>query len=144
MLTPDQKQQRDEDPERCLELFKRGKKDFLRRHVTMDETCIHYYTPETKRSSAEWTAAGESRPKRPKTQQQAGKVMAPVFWVAHGILFIDYVDKGKTINSDYYMVLLDRLSAEIEKNDFTCKGRSAVPPKQCTVTQVHENDDQIE
>ena len=59
---------------RCLELFKQGKKDFLRRYVTMDETWI--YTPETKRSSAEWTAAGESRPKRPKTQQWSGKVMA--------------------------------------------------------------------
>ena len=37
-LTPDQKQQRFEDSERCWELFKRGKKDFLRRYVTMDET----------------------------------------------------------------------------------------------------------
>ena len=82
-------------------LFKRGKKDFLRRYVTMDETCIHQYTPETERSSAEWTAAGESRPKRPKTQQWAGKVMASIFCDAHGILFIDYLEKGKTINSDY-------------------------------------------
>ncbi|CAK9803082.1 Protein GVQW3 [Anthophora quadrimaculata] len=46
LLTPDQKQQRLGDSERCLELFKRDKKDFLRRYVTMDETWIHYYTPE--------------------------------------------------------------------------------------------------
>ena len=39
--------------------------------------------------------------------------MASVFWDAHGILFIDCLEKGKTINSDYYMALLDRLSAEI-------------------------------
>ena len=37
-VTSDQTQQRIEDSERCLELFKRGKKDFLRRYVTMDET----------------------------------------------------------------------------------------------------------
>ena len=49
LLTPDQKQQHVEDSERCLELFKRGKKDFLRRYVTMDETWIHHYTPETKK-----------------------------------------------------------------------------------------------
>ena len=55
LLTPDQKQQRVDDSERCLELFKRNKKDFLRRYVTMDETWIHHYTPESKRSSAEWT-----------------------------------------------------------------------------------------
>ena len=41
--------------------------------------------------------------------------MASVFWDVLGILFIDYLRKGKTINSDYYMVLLDRLSAEIKK-----------------------------
>ena len=72
-------------------------------------------TPEIKRSSAEWTAAGKSLSKRPKTQQSAGKVMASVFWDAHGILFIVYLKKGKTINSDYYMGLLDGLSAVIKK-----------------------------
>ena len=54
--------------------------------MTMDETWIHHYTPETRRSSAELTAAGTSRPKWPKTQQWAGKVMASVFWDTHGIL----------------------------------------------------------
>ena len=41
-----------------------------------------------------------------KSQQWARKVMAFVFWDAHGISFIDYLEKGKTINSDYYMALL--------------------------------------
>ena len=41
--------------------------------------------------------------------------MASIFWDAHGILFIDYLEKGKTINCDYYMALLDRLGAEIKK-----------------------------
>ena len=81
----------------------------------MDETWIHDYTSETKRSSSEWTAAGESCPKRQKTQQWAGKVMASVFWDAHPISFIDHLEKGKTINSDYYMASLGRLSAEIKK-----------------------------
>ena len=101
VLTPDQQHQHVKDLERCLELFKRGKKDFLHQCVTMDETWIHHYTFETKRSSAEWTAAGESCPKTPKTQQWTGKVMASVFLDAHGILFIDYLEKGKTIISDY-------------------------------------------
>ena len=115
LLTPDQKQQRVEDLERCLELFKQGKKDFLHWYETMDETLIHHCTPETKRSSTGWIAAGENRLKRPKTQHWAGNVMASVFWDAHGIFFIDYLEKGKTIDSDYYMALLDRLSAENKK-----------------------------
>ena len=81
----------------------------------MDKTWIHHYTPETKISSAEWTAADESRPKRSTTQQWAARVMASVFWDTHGILFIDYCEKGKTINSEYYMASLDRLSAKIKK-----------------------------
>jgi len=112
-LTPDQKQQRVDDSESCLALFTKKKQEFLRRYVTMDETWIHHYTPESKRSSSEWRAPGESRPKRPKTQQSAGKVLASVFWDAHGILFIDYLEKGKTINSDYYIALLERLKDEI-------------------------------
>ena len=43
--------------------------------------------------------------------------MAAVFWDAHDIIFIDYLVKGKTINSVYYMALLERLKAEIEKKN---------------------------
>ena len=103
LLTVDQKRQRVVDPERCLELFRRNKPNFLRRYVTMDETWIHHYTPKSKRSSAEWTAVGEKRPKRPKTQMWAGKVMASVFWDAHEVLFMEYLDKSKTINSEHYI-----------------------------------------
>lgn len=113
LLTTDQKEQRINDSERCLALMNHNKKDFLRRYVTMDETWIHHFTPESNRQSAEWRAAGESRPKRPKTQKSAGKVMASIFWDAHGILFIDYLEKGQNINSDYYMCLLERLKYEI-------------------------------
>ena len=52
-------------------------------------------------------------PKRGKTQKSAGKVMTSVFWDANGIIFIDYLEKGKTINSDYYMALLERWKVEI-------------------------------
>ncbi|XP_054729345.1 histone-lysine N-methyltransferase SETMAR-like [Anastrepha obliqua] len=96
-------------------MFTRKKSEFLHRYITMDETWIHHFTPESNRQSAEWHAAGESRPKRPKTQQSAGKIMASVFWDAHGIIFIDYLHKGQTINSDYYIALLERLKDEIAK-----------------------------
>lgn len=43
----------------------------------MDETWIHHFTPESNRQLAEWHAAGESRPKRPTTQQ-----------AAHGVSFL--------------------------------------------------------
>ena len=57
----------------------------------------------------------ESRPKRPKTQTSAGKVLASMFWDAQGILFLDYLEKGRTINIEYYIALLVRLKEEIGK-----------------------------
>ena len=55
----------------------------------MDEILIPHFTPESNRQSADWTAVGESRPKRPKTQTSAGKNLATIFWDAQGFLFID-------------------------------------------------------
>ena len=69
----------------------------------MDETWIQHFTLKSKRSSSEWTAAGEPRPKRPKAQQTAGKVMTSVFWDIKGAILIDYLENGKIINSDYYI-----------------------------------------
>ena len=68
LLTVDQKRQPVVDSERCLEFFRRNKLNFLRRYMTMGETWIHHYTPESKGSSPECTAVGEKRPKRTKTQ----------------------------------------------------------------------------
>ena len=39
--------------------------------------------------------------------------MATVFWDAQGILFIDYLEKGRTINNKYYIPLLMHLKEEI-------------------------------
>ena len=106
-LTVDQKQQRVDASEECLGIFKRNKAEFFRRYITMDEVWIHHYTPESKRQSSKWTTTGESRLNRPKTQQLAGKVMASVSWDGKGIIYIDYLEKGKTINSEYYVALLE-------------------------------------
>ena len=81
----------------------------------MDETWIYHLTPESNRQSAEWTVAGEGHPKQPKMQISAGKVLSFVFWDVQGILFIDYLQKGRTINSEYYMALLVLLKEEIAK-----------------------------
>ena len=47
LLTVNQKQQSVNNSECCLQLFQGNKKQFLRKYVTMDETWIHYFTPES-------------------------------------------------------------------------------------------------
>lgn len=115
LLNPEQKRIRALTSAECLELFKKNPVDFKRRFVTMDETWIHHYTPESKIQSKQWTGHGESFPKKAKTIQSAGKVMASVFWDAKGILLIDYLEKGRSITGQYYATLLDQLKAAIKR-----------------------------
>ena len=46
LLTVDQKQQRVDDSEHCLDVYERNKKNFFMLYVTMDETWINYYILE--------------------------------------------------------------------------------------------------
>jgi UPF0288 family protein (methanogenesis marker protein 3) len=54
-------------------------------------------------------------PKKTRSVLSAGKVMALVFWDAEGILFIDYLENGKTITREYYSNLLTRLDKKIHE-----------------------------
>lgn len=80
LLTMDNKRNREITSEQCLTMFKRNPKEFLRRFVTVDETWIHWYTPETKELSKQWILPGERASKKAKTVLSARKVMATVFW----------------------------------------------------------------
>ncbi|KAG5338238.1 SETMR methyltransferase, partial [Acromyrmex charruanus] len=50
--------------------------EFLCRFITVNETWIHYFTPETKEQSKQWTSPSEPALKKAKTVKSAGKVMA--------------------------------------------------------------------
>jgi histone-lysine N-methyltransferase SETMAR len=48
LLTADQKRTHMKISEQCLESFDKNKTDFVHQFITMDETWIHHYTPESK------------------------------------------------------------------------------------------------
>ena len=56
----------------------------------------------------------------------AGKVMASVLWNAHGVLFIDYLEKGKTINSERYIGQLMRLKNAIGEKRLQMKKKKVL------------------
>lgn len=114
-LTVEQKQVRMNLSQECLARFQKNKTDFVRRFVTTDETWVHYYTPESKTQSKQWKHRSSPPPKKAMTVKSAGKVMASIFWDAKGILMIDYLQKGKTINGEYYVKLLDKLDIIINE-----------------------------
>jgi len=57
----------------------------------------------------EWRHSGSPCPKKFRVQIFAGKVLASIFWAQDGILLIDYLPKGQTINVEYYSSLLMQL-----------------------------------
>lgn len=113
-LNADQKRARVEASRSICARFEEDP-DFLSRVVTMDETWVHFYDPETKQQSMEWKHRGSPRPKKFRVQKSAGKVLASVFWDTRGIIMIDYLEKGQTITGDYYSKLLITLKEKIKE-----------------------------
>lgn len=53
LLTIEQKQRREDVSIECLAKFHSNKAEFLRRFITMDETWVHHFTPETRRRNSQ-------------------------------------------------------------------------------------------
>jgi len=65
-----------------------------------------------RQSNNQWSggiAAHPARPKKFRVQKSAGKVLASIFCDQDGILLVDYLTKGQTINAEYYSSLLVQL-----------------------------------
>jgi len=87
-LNADQKRQRCQSSEQNLDFFRRDPNDFLSRLVTMDETWLYHYDPETKQQSMEWRHSGSPHPKKFPVQNSAVIVLASIFRDQNGIILI--------------------------------------------------------
>jgi histone-lysine N-methyltransferase SETMAR len=63
LLIADQKRTCMKFSEQCLKRFNKNN-DFVHRFITIDETWIHHYTPESKQQSKQWTEASCPAPKK--------------------------------------------------------------------------------
>ena len=52
--------------------------------------------------SKQWKHPGSPPPKKFKMVHSAGKVMASIFWDSEGMIMIDYLEQGRTINGACY------------------------------------------
>ena len=71
---------------------------------------------------------GSSPPKKFKRVHSAEKVMASIFWNSQGVIMIDYLEQGCTINSAYYAGKLRRLEeiARKRQENLTCGEKSII------------------
>jgi hypothetical protein len=54
----------------------------------------------------EWCHKGSPSPKEFKTQLSGGKFKASVFWDSKGVIHVDFLPHGVTINAQHYRNLL--------------------------------------
>ena len=65
------------------------------RLVTMVETWLYHYDPETKQQSMEWRQSNSPRLKKFRVQKSAGRILASIFWDQDSILSINYTGQQR-------------------------------------------------
>ena len=108
-LTTEHRCQRKTIYSELLEHFDVEGEAFLSRIVIGDETWAHHYEPETKRQLVEGHHPQSPRKKKIQTTPSARKVMINVFWETDGVILVDVMARGETINSDAYIKNLQKL-----------------------------------
>uniref|UniRef100_A0A1B6ITX5 Tc1-like transposase DDE domain-containing protein n=1 Tax=Homalodisca liturata TaxID=320908 RepID=A0A1B6ITX5_9HEMI len=89
--------------------------EFLSQIVTGDETWVSYVNTEQKRQSMEW--GHTSSPRKPVKCRQTfstRKLMATVFWDKKGIILVEFMERGTTINAAVYSDTLKKLRRAIQ------------------------------
>ena len=89
--------------------------DLLSRVVTGDESWIFEYDPLTKRQSLGWQSASSPRPKKARLFKSKIKVMLIVFSDVHGIVHLEFLPQGQTINQNVYKDILRRLMRSVRE-----------------------------
>ena len=75
---------------------------------------------ESKRQSMQWRHSSSPKAKKFKQASSVRKIMATVFWDRKGILLIDFLERGLTINADAYCETVRKLRWAIQKKDVEC------------------------
>lgn len=102
MLTEEQKARRVSSCVSFLTRVEREGDTFLDRIVTVDETWISLYDPETKQQSSMWKGPGSPSPTKFKMARSTKKRMFIVFYDKRGVVLCHTVPEGQTVNSQYY------------------------------------------
>jgi [histone H3]-lysine36 N-dimethyltransferase SETMAR len=106
MLTPAMKEARFNACNQLLARYNLEGDAFLQRIVTGDESWVHYYEPETKRTSKQWRHVTSPKPRKFRVQSSEGKVLLTLFWDHRGPILEHYIPKGTTVTSGTYCDLL--------------------------------------
>ena len=102
MLTLDQKLKILDLSKTLLDCIQADPATFFKKFITQNEIWVHHFDPKSKSQSKQGKHSGSLSPKNFKWVASVGKVMASIFWVCEGVIMVDFLQKGQTINRIYY------------------------------------------
>lgn len=114
LLNDDQKERRMEVCQDILECID-TEPDLLQRVITGDESWIFEYDPETKRQSLQWKSPGSPRPVKARQSRSQIKLMLIVFFDVRGIVHMEFLPQGTTVNQHVYREVLRRLLRSVRE-----------------------------
>ena len=82
--------------------------------VTRDETWVSHITPKSKQKYLHWKHTGSSERKKFKQTFSTRKTTCTVFWDRQGVLLVEFLSQGTTINSALYCETLKKLRRTIQ------------------------------
>ena len=104
MLSDAQKADRVEASTGLLRLFNENPDNFVSQFLTVDETWLHHFDPESKLQSMAWKHACSPPPRKFRVVAWAHKVMATVFRDAEGTILTDHLEHGSTITGPTMLI----------------------------------------
>ena len=131
LLTPIQRANRVDCCQGLLQQSEVNPDNFFDSIVTSDESWIHHYDPLNQLEAKIWKRLGEQTPTRLRQERSTGKIMMIIFWDKDGVLFIEYLPCGTTINGLCHASIIERLRSVIME-----KGRGKVSRE---VLLLHDN-----
>jgi len=99
--------------------------------VTMDETWMPMFNPETKRQSAQWKHTESPPPKKFRVSASAEKMMVAMFWDSEGVILTHCVHKSTTVTGQTY--------EDVLRTKFLPALRKKRPKKVAAVFFHHDN-----
>lgn len=119
ILTTEQKSYRVYTSKQILADYKDSWNYLFENFLTVDETWVYYEPILTPSTAGEWQLPGQKVPQVGRIKKVPKKTMATVFWNCKGIVHIDFLKTGKSINSEYYVDLLEKVHQKIPKGKKT-------------------------
>ncbi|GFS25096.1 histone-lysine N-methyltransferase SETMAR [Elysia marginata] len=83
-----------------LEHYNAEGKAFLHSIRTGDESWVHHYNPECKAQSMEYVHKTSPSPRKFNVVASARKVFFTVLWNMEGVVHMEYLEQGQTVNSE--------------------------------------------